>query len=90
MFGWLAKALSRRSAAIRDDMRRESETWFVQCKRCGVERSVWARGGVRYKAAGEPLKYLKCEACGRGRWHRLYRKRDASPQPSVSGESSNS
>ncbi len=57
------------------DMEAESRTWMVQCPKCGYERSTWDMGGVRWKAAGNPRRYLRCPGCGQASWHKVYRKR---------------
>jgi len=52
-------------------MEAESRAWMARCESCGTERSVWDLGGIRWKAAGDHLLWLKCPGCGRGRRHRL-------------------
>jgi hypothetical protein len=49
----------------------ESRAWMLRCETCGTERSVWDLGGIRWKAWGDRLQWLRCPSCGRGRWHRL-------------------
>jgi DNA-directed RNA polymerase subunit RPC12/RpoP len=53
-------------------MEAESRAWMVQCPHCGAERSVWETGGIRYRAAGTSRRYMRCPACGRRGWHRIY------------------
>ncbi len=48
--------------------RRESMEWHLVCP-CGHADSVWARGGIRFGAAGRPRKLLRCPSCRRWRWH---------------------
>jgi hypothetical protein len=58
----------RWAAAIEAD----SRAWMARCP-CGHEMSVWDAGGIRYKAAGNPVKLFPCPHCG-PTWHRLYKK----------------
>lgn len=55
----------------------ESRRWMMRCP-CGHERSVWEAGGIRYKAAGNPRRWLPCPQCGQATWHTVYHK--AEPQ----------
>ena len=60
-------------------MEAESRAWIVKCPSpsCGHERSVWELGGIRWKAAGTPKRYMKCPQCGQSGWHSVsYRKAD--------------
>lgn len=45
-------------------MEAESREWIVHCPKCGHEVSVWDIGGIRYKAAGEPVWRRRCLGCG--------------------------
>jgi hypothetical protein len=56
-----------------EDMRAESLTWMMRCT-CGFERSVWESGGIRWKATGNPKRFLSCPHCGERTWHTTYRK----------------
>ncbi len=67
----LITVLPRRWA---EDMEVESRAWLVRCPSCEFERSVWDLGGVRWKARGNPRRYLTCPQCGRSGWHTVYRK----------------
>ena len=49
-------------------MEAESRAWLVECS-CGCARSVWELGGIRWKAAGQPRRYVHCPQCGRSSWH---------------------
>ena len=49
-------------------MAAESRAWKMRCP-CGHQRSVWDLGGIRWGAAGNPKRLLKCPACGRNTWH---------------------
>lgn len=50
----------------------ESRAWKVRCDTCGEEISVWERGGVRWKAAGNQHLRAKCLKCGKTQWHTIY------------------
>jgi len=52
-------------------MEAESRAWMARCETCGNERSIWDLGGIRWKAAGNPRRRLKCPSCNRTTWHRL-------------------
>jgi hypothetical protein len=56
------------------DMEARSRSWFMRCKECGFEQSVWEAGGIRWKAAGNPVRYLFCQQCGHNTWQTTYRK----------------
>ena len=58
-------------ADVRASMERDSRAWKLTCP-CGHTRSIWDIGGIRWKAAGEPRKLLRCPACGKLRWHRTH------------------
>ncbi len=51
-------------------METESRDWHLICE-CGHAQSVWERGGIRFGAAGKPVKMLWCAACHRLRTHRM-------------------
>ena len=58
----------------------ESRKWLMQCP-CGAETSIWNLGGVRFKAAGEPRRWRRCDQCGKRTWHRVdYREIPAQRQ----------
>jgi hypothetical protein len=54
-------------------MEAESREWMCTCP-CGHSRSVWEMGGIRWKAAGNPRRLLKCPSCGQMTWHVVSRK----------------
>jgi hypothetical protein len=56
-----------------DEMEAESRSWMLRCDACGLERSVWETGGVRWKAAGRSSRLMRCAQCDRATWHTLYR-----------------
>lgn len=72
-----------------EDMEAESRTWMVRCA-CGFERSVWEMGGIRWKAAGRPRRFLTCPHCHRASWHTIYRKTEQGSPPPSSAESMSS
>jgi len=51
----------------------ESRDWVMRCT-CGAETSVWEMGGIRYKAAGNPLRNGRCGKCGNVFVGQLYRR----------------
>lgn len=51
----------------------ESRLWMAKCDACGYTQSLWERGGVRWKAAGEPRTHLKCPQCGKRSWHKIFK-----------------
>ena len=53
-------------------MEAESRAWIVRCS-CGFEQSVWELGGIRYKAAGQPRWFRKCQQCSQRSWHTISR-----------------
>ncbi|MBL8810944.1 MAG: serine/threonine protein kinase [Planctomycetaceae bacterium] len=69
----LQKVVKLLPAGLGDDIEAESRSWHARC-RCGCERSIWDLGGIRYKAAGEPLRFLYCPDCNKLGWHRVVRK----------------
>jgi hypothetical protein len=56
-----------------EEMKTESQNWMLQCT-CGYERSFWKMGGIRWKAAGNPNKVMRCPHCGQVTQHRVYYK----------------
>lgn len=51
----------------------ESRAWEIVCQKCGNVSNVWEAGGIRYKAAGNPMKLFPCPNCGPS-WHRLNKR----------------
>jgi len=51
----------------------ESKHWLFKCT-CGNEFSIWDIGGIRYKAKGNPAKYVKCNQCQKKAWMKLIYK----------------
>jgi len=58
-------------SAIAKDMESESRAWIMTCSQ-GHEQSIWDAGGIRYKAAGKPVKVAWCPACHRFRVQTLH------------------
>ncbi|MDZ4771744.1 MAG: hypothetical protein SGI72_01280 [Planctomycetota bacterium] len=56
-----------------DAIEADSRKWLVRCSRCDFTQSVWAMGGIRYKARGRPRWFLKCSKCGKRSWHHVSR-----------------
>jgi len=56
-----------------------SQKWFAVCP-CGSERSIWELGGIRYKAAGEPRRLMRCPKCGQRAWHKIVWRETAVPR----------
>jgi phage FluMu protein Com len=52
----------------------ESKTWLATCPRCMAVNSIWDVGGMRYKAAGRPIKLVRCPNCGKISPHRFEKK----------------
>ena len=44
----------------------ESRTWIERCSSCGMERSLWEAGGIRWKA--------QAPRCGGSQWHTIYKR----------------
>lgn len=53
----------------------ESRRWVMTCSTCGHETSVWEAGGVRWKAAGNPVRRHACPNCGPTA-HKLHKRPD--------------
>lgn len=60
-----ASGLIRRTwRKLRGAAEAESRRWYVQCE-CGKEPSMWEMGGIRFMAAGNPRRLVKCPYCGK-------------------------
>jgi hypothetical protein len=60
------------------DIERESREWIITCPNCGLERSYWDIGGVRYKAASRGKKMgARCPRCGKRGMHPVERRQAA-------------
>jgi hypothetical protein len=53
-----------------DSLEAESRQWLAECP-CGHACSVWELGGIRWKAAGQPRKMIRCPKCGQFRLHKI-------------------
>jgi hypothetical protein len=60
---------------LSDSMEAESRQWLVRCS-CGYAKSIWDWGGLRWKAAGQPRRYLKCPQCGQKSWHEVVKEKE--------------
>jgi ribosomal protein S27E len=49
----------------------QSRAWMAKCGTCGEERSIWDHGGIRWGAAGNPRRRLRCSRCARVTWQQL-------------------
>ena len=54
-------------------MEAESREWICTCP-CGHARSIWDLGGVRWGAAGNPRRLLRCPKCGDFTLHVISKK----------------
>lgn len=55
-----------------DEIERQSREWFVVCPHCGLERTYWDVGGIRYEARGQGKRIrLQCPSCRRRSTHVL-------------------
>jgi len=61
-----------------ESMEANSRAWMVRCS-CGFAQSVWDWGGIRWKAAGQPRRYMQCPQCGQWSWHTVTRDPSAAP-----------
>jgi hypothetical protein len=63
------------------DIERESREWFVVCPNCGLERTYWDIGGVRYKARSRGKRLgLGCPSCGKRSMHAVERRPGSAAQ----------
>jgi RNase P subunit RPR2 len=52
------------------EIERQSREWFVLCPNCGLERTYWDIGGVRYRARSRGKRIgLRCPSCGKRAMH---------------------
>jgi len=72
----LTKLLPRKWAA---EMEAESRDWMMRCPQCNHERSIWEAGGIRWKAAGNPKRWIRCPQCGTTARHTLHRQSEVRP-----------
>jgi len=57
------------SKRLANQIKAESQSWIMRCK-------IWESGGVRYGAAGNPIRKYPCPTCGRWTWHSVERKQN--------------
>jgi phage FluMu protein Com len=62
------------SPKMREDAEAESRKWVATCPRCQSINSIWDMGGMRYKAAGRPIKLVRCPKCGKISPHQFEKK----------------
>lgn len=62
------------SKAKFEKMKEESMQWKFDCE-CGKTSSILEVGGIRYKAKGEPTKFLPCPACGSKAMRKVYKSK---------------
>lgn len=67
----LILAILPRSAARAAE--EESKRWMLKCP-CGHQRSIWDAGGIRWKAAGNPHRLMRCPKCGQRTVQRLEKR----------------
>lgn len=61
-------------------MESSSRDWVVRCLTCGLERSIWELGGVRWGAASRGKRILvRCPTCQRLRCARVTRHEASAP-----------
>jgi hypothetical protein len=53
-------------------MMEESRQWCFTCN-CGKEGNIWDIGGIRYKAAGNPARKIKCPYCGHSSMMKIFK-----------------
>lgn len=66
----LRRVLPRRAF---EAVRAGTKQWLMACP-CGHRRDLWDTGGIRFLAAGEPRRLVRCPACGRLTAHVVRRK----------------
>ena len=60
-------------------VRQGTKLWLAECP-CGYKRDLWDSGGVRYKAAGNPLSLSYCPECDRNRMFLIRKKTEEEKQ----------
>jgi len=63
-----------------ESMEAHSRSWMIRC-RCGFAQSVRETGGIRWKAAGKPRRFMSCPQCGQV----LLAQGDARPAGGLAG-----
>lgn len=57
-----------------------TKQWLIECRSCGHKRDIWDEGGIRYKAAGEPVSLGVCPICNKKTWHKARKKNEEEKQ----------
>jgi hypothetical protein len=65
-------------ASLAASIEADSRRWGFDCPACDARSSIWEIGGVRWKAAGEPRRLLRCPRCHARRMMRIHRLPDDS------------
>jgi DNA-directed RNA polymerase subunit RPC12/RpoP len=53
-----------------DEIERQSREWLIVCPNCGLQRSYWDIGGVRYSARSRGKHIgVHCPSCGKRAMH---------------------
>jgi hypothetical protein len=60
LFQWLTKQFVPAKTYVA--MEAESRLWVMDCP-CGHATSIWDMGGIRYRAAGQPVRAGRCAVC---------------------------
>jgi uncharacterized C2H2 Zn-finger protein len=69
-----------------DEIERQSREWFIVCPNCGVERTYWDIGGVRYKARSRGKRIgLRCPSCGKRAMHAVEHRPGGGSQEAEQG-----
>ncbi len=77
----LRKIISKLAPGLMSRIEAESRRWFMQCRHCGYEISVWDYGGMRYRALGTVYRFGRCRNCGKSGMLRVYLRGDNSNTP---------
>jgi hypothetical protein len=60
--------------ALMERVEAESKTWFMQCRTCGYQISVWDYGGMRYRGLGTVYRLGRCRECDKVSMLRVCRR----------------
>ncbi|MBI1296959.1 hypothetical protein GC175_18560 [bacterium] len=72
---FIQRVIARLPQSWYEAIRAESEEWVFTCPACGLARSVWEIGGVRYKAVSVGKRSLVwCSQCKQMRMMPLQRQ----------------
>ena len=70
-------ALTITPKRIGDSIKKESMEWHVICTKCGLHRSVWDLGGIRWKAYSRGKRvFTRCSQCEQRVWAKVERLRE--------------